>query len=218
MRKHIASALKARSQAIRTALDRYNMAALSLTPPRPLLDWDEIVTYAFLSDFDLLRDTRQDVRTRPWAKPAARLAIDQWHKLLRAEEEICRLNVEIARFQTYLHDEEDFLRLKEAEISRTDPGLGRQVWVHRMERARYNEHHQDVLNKIYGLSGFSGKVCSRGESSRPAVQPPDSVVADVRNDVQDEHALGNEQDEEDDDVEVLTNYCSLLDLSFDTNI
>ncbi len=87
-----------------------------------------------------------------------------------------------------------------------------------MERAWYNEHHQDVLNKIYGLSGFSGKVCSRGESSRPAVQPPDSVVADVRNDVQDEHALGNEQDEEDDDVEVLTNYCSLLDLSFDTNI
>ena len=61
-------------------------------------------------------------------------------------------------------------------------------------------------------------MCSRSESARPAVQPPDSVVADVRNDVQDEHALGNEQDEEDDDVEVLTNYCSLLDLSFDTNI
>ncbi len=87
-----------------------------------------------------------------------------------------------------------------------------------MERARYNEHHQDVLNKIYGLSGFSGKVCSRGESSRPAVQPPDSVVADVRNDVQDEHAWVMSKTRRDDDVEVLTNYCSLLDLSFDTNI
>lgn len=109
MRKHIANALKARSQAIRTALDKYNLAALALTPPRPVLDWDEVVAYAFLSDFDLLRDTRQDVRTRPWATPAARLATDQWYKLRRAEEEIKRLNVEIARFQKYIIDEDRFL-------------------------------------------------------------------------------------------------------------
>lgn len=85
MRKHIANTLKARSQARHTALDKYNAAALSLTLPRPLLDWDEVVAYAFLSDFDLLCDTRQDVRTHPWATPAARLVTDQWHKLLHQE-------------------------------------------------------------------------------------------------------------------------------------
>lgn len=77
MRKHIANALKARSRAIRTALDRYNTAAATLVPPRQLLDWEQVVEYAFLSDFDLLRDTRQDIRSRPWATPAARLAMDQ---------------------------------------------------------------------------------------------------------------------------------------------
>lgn len=204
MRKHIANALKARSQAIRTALDKYNAAALSLIPPRPLLDWDEVVTYAFLSDFDLLRDTRQDIRERPWASPAARLAIDQWHKLLRAEEEIRRLNVEIARFQAYLHDEEHFLQSQEAEISRTNPRLGRQVWLHRMERARFNVHHQDILNKVYGLIGFTGTTCHSENS-----------VDDVQQGNEGEDALGDEQDGEDNDIEVLAEYCSLVDLSFD---
>ena len=54
MHKHIANALKARSRAIRTALDRYNTAATALVPPRQLLDWEQVVEYAFLSDFDLL--------------------------------------------------------------------------------------------------------------------------------------------------------------------
>lgn len=88
MRKHIANALKARSRAIRTALDKYNAAATAMVPSRQLLDWEQVVEYAFLSDFDLLRDTRQDIRSRPWATPAARLAMDQAFKLRRAKEEI----------------------------------------------------------------------------------------------------------------------------------
>lgn len=215
MRKHIASALKARSQAIRTALDKYNAAALSLTPLRPLLDWDEVVTYAFLSDFDLLRDTRQDIRTRPWAKPAARLAIDQWHKILRAEEEIQRLNVEIARFQRYLYDEEDFLRSKERDISRTDPGLGRQVWLYRMERGRFDEHHQATLEKLYRLTGFTGTVCRRSDHLEADVVPSGAATEDISNN-EGEGTLGDEQDGEDDDIEVLTSYSSLLDISFDS--
>src|SRR5271156_5544293 len=105
MHKHISNALKARSRAIRTALDRYNIAATALVPPRQLLDWEQVVEYAFLSDFDLLRDTRQDIRNRPWATPAARLAMDQSFKLRRAKEEIKRLNIEIRRFATYMRDE-----------------------------------------------------------------------------------------------------------------
>ncbi|KAG6821969.1 hypothetical protein H0H92_015871, partial [Tricholoma furcatifolium] len=60
LRKHIGKALKARSQAIRSALDRYNDAATLMSPPRASLSWNEIIEYAFLADFDLLRDTRQD--------------------------------------------------------------------------------------------------------------------------------------------------------------
>ncbi|KAG6824531.1 hypothetical protein H0H92_006579, partial [Tricholoma furcatifolium] len=97
LRKHIGKALKARSQAIRSALDRYNDAAALMSPPRASLSWNEIVEYAFLADFDLLRDTRQDVSERPWARPSARLAMDQYFKIERAHEEIYRLNIEIRR-------------------------------------------------------------------------------------------------------------------------
>ena len=62
-----------------------------------------MVEYAFLSDFDFLCDTRQDIRRKPWATPAAHLAIDQAFKLERAEEEITRLNIEVPRLFGDLH-------------------------------------------------------------------------------------------------------------------
>jgi hypothetical protein len=61
LRKHIGQALQKRSSAIRTALNRYNTAALTLNPPQLPLKWDEVVEYAFLSDFDLLCDARQEI-------------------------------------------------------------------------------------------------------------------------------------------------------------
>ena len=156
MRKHIANALKARSRAIRTALDRYNATATALVPPRQLLDWEQVVEYAFLSDFDLLQDTRQDIHNRPWATPAARLAMDQAFKLHRAKEEIKQLDIEIRRFATYMRDEDAYLRLKESSIASSNPALANQVEIHRIERGRYNVHHTDNLRKIYLLRGFTG--------------------------------------------------------------
>ncbi|KAJ3794127.1 hypothetical protein GGU11DRAFT_846356 [Lentinula aff. detonsa] len=96
LRTHIANALKARSQAIRTAVTTYNDAAAELG--RPQLTWDQVIEYSFLSNFDLLRDARRDVRT-------GRLALDQYYKLLRAPEEIIRLNKEIRSLITYIHEE-----------------------------------------------------------------------------------------------------------------
>jgi hypothetical protein len=89
------------SAAIRTALERYNTAARALSPPRPTLSWEEVVEYAFLADFDLLRDARQDISQRPWATPTGRLCMDTHFKMRRAREEIQRLNVEIRRLATY---------------------------------------------------------------------------------------------------------------------
>ncbi|KIK17789.1 hypothetical protein PISMIDRAFT_52478, partial [Pisolithus microcarpus 441] len=63
LRKHIAKALQTRSAAIKVVLDRYNKCALVT------LRWEEVVEYAFLADFDLLRDTREDISQRPWAHP-----------------------------------------------------------------------------------------------------------------------------------------------------
>ncbi|KAI6029113.1 hypothetical protein BKA83DRAFT_4047722 [Pisolithus microcarpus] len=93
--KHIAKALQTRSAAIKVALDRYNKCALVVQPPRQMLQWEEFVEYTFLADFDLLRDTCEDISQCPWAHPTARFTLDTFFKMCQAEEEIACLNIEI---------------------------------------------------------------------------------------------------------------------------
>ncbi|KIM78403.1 hypothetical protein PILCRDRAFT_75512, partial [Piloderma croceum F 1598] len=81
MRKHISKALQSHSQAIQSALERYNSAARLLPTPRHQLDWKEVVEYVFLTDFNLLRDAHQDISNCPWATPAGRLAMDLYFKI-----------------------------------------------------------------------------------------------------------------------------------------
>jgi len=158
MRKHIAKALQSRSQAIRSALEKYNTAARLLPIPCRQLDWKEVVEYAFLADFDLLRDARRDISNQPWATPAGRLAMDLHFKIERAHEEIARLNVEIRRVATYIRDEDHFLRYWETQTRPTDPRLAHHIKLHRLERGRFNAYHQRRLRDIARLNGFSGNI------------------------------------------------------------
>jgi hypothetical protein len=100
MRKHIAKALQACSKAVKNAIDRYNDAAAMLEPPMPNLTWEEVVKYAFLADFDILRDTHAEVRSRPWMRPAYHLAMDRYFKTLHTHEGIKRLDIEIQHVVT----------------------------------------------------------------------------------------------------------------------
>ncbi|KIK26911.1 hypothetical protein PISMIDRAFT_8684 [Pisolithus microcarpus 441] len=150
LRKHIGKALQTRSAAIRAALTQYNTAAKALG--RRTLEFDEVIEYAFLSDFDLLRDTRQDISTRPWASPAARLAINTYFKLCRAEEE--------------------YLRACEALYQDTNPTLAYQISRYHTICSRFTPLHLHSLEKISHLSGFSGTLapgisvsCGLGDST-----------------------------------------------------
>ena len=60
------------ADAIQSAPKRYNEAAASLVPPRPALTWETVVKAVDIADFDILKDTRQDIRTLEWAQPANR--------------------------------------------------------------------------------------------------------------------------------------------------
>ncbi|KAJ7937722.1 hypothetical protein B0H13DRAFT_2226461 [Mycena leptocephala] len=147
-------ALQARSKALKNAITRYNEAAEAMSPPKPTLDWEDVVEYAFLSDFDILRNARE-----PWALPAGRVAMDQHYKLLRADEEIERLNVGIRRFVTYIRDEEAFLSREEGQIREEgDAALAHQVGLLRMERGRFTVAHMERLTKLSKLSGFTGSL------------------------------------------------------------
>lgn len=157
MRRHISKALQTRSKAIRTALEGYNKAALALTPPRKQLDWDQVVKYAFLSEFDLLRDARQDVRDKPWATAAGRYAMDRHFKIARAKEELQRLDVEIKRLWTFIHDESAFLKATYKELeAEGNYVMALQVRTLHRRQATYDWEHRERLRKLGKTLGFSG--------------------------------------------------------------
>ena len=156
LRRHIAKSLQSRSHAIKKALEKYNEAAAA--HDAPALTWEQVVDYAFLSDFDLLRDARQDVREKPWACPINRVLRDQYLKVERAHEEIKRLNVEIRRVITYIVDETEFLRAKEAILAKSNPIFAHQISVYRMERGRANALHVQRFEKLAKNPQFTGNI------------------------------------------------------------
>ncbi|KAJ7168423.1 hypothetical protein C8R43DRAFT_1085763 [Mycena crocata] len=179
VRKHIAKALQSRSKAVKGAIDKYNDAATVMAPPRPTLAWEEVVEYAFLADFDLLRDGRQDIRSETWAQPAGRAAMDQHYKLVRADEEIARLNLEIPRFVTYMVDEERFLMYQERRLC--DDGrapLAHQVRLQRMDRGRFNALHMKRLVKLSKTPGFTASLVPGVSVSKERSIPDDYTDAE----------------------------------------
>ncbi|THU80673.1 hypothetical protein K435DRAFT_823619 [Dendrothele bispora CBS 962.96] len=135
MQKHLLSAIRERSKAIQTAIEAYNKAARALDPPKPQLSWSDIMDYTFLSEFDILRHTREDIRQRP------------------SREELQRLHVEIQHLFTYMKEEEDFLLKAESVISAKHPAFAHQIKSHWLERGRFNEVHRKRLLKVMILSG-----------------------------------------------------------------
>ncbi|RDB14988.1 hypothetical protein Hypma_016140 [Hypsizygus marmoreus] len=166
------------SQAVRTALEKYNIAAKALSPSCPELSWDMVVEYAFLADFDLLSDTREDVCECPWATPAARILMDQHFKILRAHEEIKRLNIEIPRLVTYIRDEEAFLKEREGTIGETDSSL---VPGTSVESSAVVHYGMDVDGQVVGNSTV--------EDGPSEVDGLDNGAGDDKNDDDDEDVM-----------------------------
>ncbi|KAJ7778568.1 hypothetical protein B0H14DRAFT_3095839 [Mycena olivaceomarginata] len=153
LRRHIAKALQARSKAVQNAIDRYNAAAIALDPPMASLTWEQVVEYTFLADFDILRDTRAEVQSRPWTRPAYRLAMDTYFKIKRAQEEIIHLNIEICRMMTWMRDEGHFLQGQELSLCSTEGKTPEQaeedlLLAEQLPKAHKNEgiHRQKMIS------------------------------------------------------------------------
>ncbi len=158
LRDKIGRSLKTRSDAIATALRNYNQAAAILNPPRPPLTWASVVQATSLSDFDLLRDSRTDIRSQPWTEASRREAMNLYFGIKRAHEEIARLNVEIKRLLTFMVDDHvDFYHA----VGRTvmeDPFLAAEL---SREYERRNEIHFQLarrLGQVGQLGGFTGTL------------------------------------------------------------
>ncbi|KAJ3572909.1 hypothetical protein NP233_g2769 [Leucocoprinus birnbaumii] len=155
---HIGKALQSRSQAIRTALQQFNTAAKKLKPPRETLKWETVVDYAFLSEFNILADTRQDVRAKTWTRPAVRTLMDEYFKMERAREEIARLNIEIPRLVTYIRDEEGFLASMEQHLKPDHPEISHQISLRRRRFKQTKRSHLERLQSLLDKGGFTGSL------------------------------------------------------------
>ncbi|KAF8135239.1 hypothetical protein K438DRAFT_1640375, partial [Mycena galopus ATCC 62051] len=95
---------------------------------------------------------------RPWTRQNYRVAMDSYFKILRAQEEIKRLNIEIKRVITWINDEDLFLRKKEDEYQESDPALAVQISRYRLRRARSDTNHMHRFWTLAKLPGFTGSV------------------------------------------------------------
>ncbi|KAG1902578.1 uncharacterized protein F5891DRAFT_1127555 [Suillus fuscotomentosus] len=179
-------ALQARSAAIKTALDWSNIAARALSPPCRTLKWEEVVEYAFLANFDLLHDSRDDVSHRPWAMPSVRQATDLYFKTCRAREEIMRLNIEVRCLATYLHDEEHYLHECQCQAEASHPVLAHQINLRRQVRSRFNSHHLQRLQDIANLPEFLGTI-----SPGPSAISQFIVAPEAEEDYEEEEEVSN---------------------------
>lgn len=158
MRQHIGKALQTHSAAIKAAIERYNAVASALIPPRWTIEWSEVMEATFLTEFDLLCDTCQDISQCPWATPVGCMAMDLYFKVCRAPEEIEHCNVEIHRVCTFLHDEEHYLWLVREQTAEFNEPLAHQIHLLHLKHERFTAHHHVIFTKLTNLSGFSGTL------------------------------------------------------------
>ncbi|KAJ3814728.1 hypothetical protein F5876DRAFT_32151, partial [Lentinula aff. lateritia] len=175
----------------RTAVTTYNIAASELN--RPKLSWDQVIEYTFLSNFDLLRDARQDIRSEPW------------------------LNREIQSLTTSIHEETAYIQLKVKEHQQSDPLLAIQIQKFGWERGRCNDLHLMRLKKLGKMPGFSGTLLpGRGVlyTAIEAAMVIDASTNNVNDRDDDEDALPFDEDPDDED-EVLSELTAVMHISMD---
>ncbi|KAG9311958.1 hypothetical protein JVU11DRAFT_7227 [Chiua virens] len=88
MHTQITKSLQTWCRTIQNVIKTYNAIATTLEPPAPVLEWSCVLHYGFLQEFMLLKETRDDVRMRPWAQPAIYEAMRLGLHVDRAKEEI----------------------------------------------------------------------------------------------------------------------------------
>ncbi|KAG2120417.1 uncharacterized protein F5147DRAFT_785148 [Suillus discolor] len=190
--QHISNAIMRHSSAIRTALDKYNQLALLQHPPCPTLEYSEVASYGWLGEFELLKHSRHDLLSKPWALKANREVASKHFKVVRAHEEITCLNFEIAWLHAWIDQEDAHLSSVAASLLASNPLLSREVQHRYEERHRVNNVHRARLQVIYDLPGYTregalakyrkGVVCSIWALWIPSVKPSsDHPTAQVYN-------------------------------------
>ncbi|KZV85013.1 hypothetical protein EXIGLDRAFT_623530, partial [Exidia glandulosa HHB12029] len=149
MRVAIGKNLKSRSQAIRTAVTRYNAAAAKLIPPATKVDFAQLLEWTELQEFELLRNScTGDVHDKAWAKPANRSFAVRFHKLTRAREEVIHCQVEMQRLVTAMRDEEQHMERVCTQLDESGSPIAAEVRSVMLRRMAVNDNHHYRFRKL----------------------------------------------------------------------
>lgn len=170
LRSQIGQHLTTREKAISTAVTKYNTAAKALSPPRPPVSAASILKKTHLGEFDLLRESREEIQSKPWADPTTRVLIDQYFRFTRAKEEVVRLNIEMRRMRTWIRDYEVNLKTAIERITPNDPDLAYEVSRCLRHRQLLHIRIDKQLKEVESYVGFTG-LKTMGEASRPLPSP-----------------------------------------------
>ncbi|KAK7016037.1 hypothetical protein R3P38DRAFT_3321519 [Favolaschia claudopus] len=184
LRDKISKALKTRSEAIRRAINNYNEAASGLSPPRERLTFAQVIHMTSLAEFDILRDTRQDIRLLEWTQPARREAMNLHYGIQRSKEEISRLNVEITRVLTFLIDKHADYYKAIAQNLIINPSLAAELqrrWRHSARISTSICRQIASTSRMVGFSGtiFPGKRVGRDAQLSDGVPAPYWLAAEL---------------------------------------
>ncbi|KAF8575342.1 hypothetical protein K439DRAFT_1272013, partial [Ramaria rubella] len=137
----IAQALKVRTGAICTVVEKYNQAAEALLEHRAPLDVKDILEYVFLSEFDLLRDLCHHVTQKLWVRTGECEALNTYFKILCSQEELERVCIEAHQLQTWMVNETDHMHDVLKELQGANSALAGELVQHIKYRVSVNERH-----------------------------------------------------------------------------
>jgi hypothetical protein len=136
---------------------------------------------ATLADFDLLRDVKDGVSTKPWANAQVRDAMTLHFRMKRAREEIHRLNIEIQRQVTYMRDEHTLYYLTAQQTRENDPDLAAYIAMEGAYQDSIFTYITFYLIKTSKLPRFSGvlKPGTRAGSVAVTMMEPPSWLTSL---------------------------------------
>jgi hypothetical protein len=168
-------------------------------PPWEVIEYSEVASYAWLGEFDLLKNSHHCILEKPWASKGNREIANNFFKIQCAREEIWRLNVEVAWLSAWVDDEDAHLKSMFESLVDSDLTLSHEISCMYKECRRVNEVHCRRTQAICDLSGYCG---SWGIETRSIDDhrggDADEMMEDLRGtrsiEADEDDALGDEAD------------------------
>lgn len=140
------------------ALNKYNTLATLMQPAVPSLQWKDIVSYGFISEFELIKHahSQADITNEPWTVPTNCEIASKYFKIIWAHEELIQLNMEIHRLHTSICNESIQLNTVLNKLHITDSLLASEVEYYHDFWWQINSVQLAWIQATYSLAGFNG--------------------------------------------------------------